>query len=92
MVIILFLYRRILKQRVAFAEKTAQAIKEFKEGIRKKQKQIDKQSKLEDFDTKTQHHASILEEPYNEGYEVPRDQWKIGNHFPFFIYIKLRKG
>lgn len=64
--IIFLIYRKIILQRQEYRTKTAEAIQEFKEGISRKD------------DKTNDHHFSILEQPYNDDYELAFEMWTIG--------------
>jgi hypothetical protein len=83
------MYRKILIRRKEFATKTENAIREFKEGRKKLDKDSDKTS-----DAKQIYHANILEQPYNDNFEIPFDAWNIGrcsdfHRKPGFINVIL---
>lgn len=90
-VTLLLIYRRILLQRQEYRTKTEEAIREFREGLKKCAKQKDKQEYFSsrissvhkgkvDHDYVT-HHVPILELPYDDRFEVVKDKWIIGNHW-----------
>ncbi|XP_021966941.1 fibroblast growth factor receptor homolog 2 isoform X1 [Folsomia candida] len=107
----LLIYRKILLQRKEYRTKTAEAIREFKEGVKHAQKEKEAafsttfksgrkgsggggggtnifkklglgkekiKSECHIYDSKEHtHHASILELPYDDSFEVDVAKWKI---------------
>jgi Sec-independent protein translocase protein TatA len=62
-------------QRRDFSIKTAEAIREFREGM----KQIEKEMLLkEKGEMKSDHQFSIQEQPYNDDFEISSELWTIG--------------
>lgn len=120
----LLIYRKILLQRKEYRTKTAEAIREFKEGVKHAQKEKEAafsttfksgrkgsggggggtnifkklglgkekiKSECHIYDSKEHtHHASILELPYDDSFEVDVAKWKIGWVFAYLVH-KLDK-
>lgn len=68
-VLIAFLAWKIRKQRQEFEIQTQKAIEEFKNGI--------KTENMLEVDTQDPN-SSILQQPYNENFELSEDKWEIG--------------